>query len=93
MIDSIGSLYYDGDSGNIGERSHIVNHCRYVSSIVYGGIEPACGNRRESDGALPARGGEVLFTEHVISTAADAARSVFATDVDGGGDTDVVSAS
>ena len=43
--------------------------------------------------ALPARGGEVPFTERVISTAADAARSVFATDMDGDGDTDVLSAS
>ncbi len=33
-------------------------------------------------GALPARGVEVPFTERVISTTADAARSVFATDRD-----------
>ncbi len=43
--------------------------------------------------ALPARGAEVPFTEHVISTNADAAFSVFATDLDGDGDTDVLSAS
>ena len=44
-------------------------------------------------GALPARGGDVPFTERVISTAADFPGSVFATDVDGDGDTDVLSAS
>ena len=44
-------------------------------------------------GPLPARGVDVPFTERVISTAADGAISVFATDVDGDGDTDVLSAS
>ncbi len=39
------------------------------------------------------RGAEVPFTEHVISTPADFAVSVFATDMDGDGDTDVLSAS
>ncbi len=43
--------------------------------------------------ALPARGAEVPFTERVISTTAGTASSVFATDVDGDGDTDVLSAS
>ncbi len=43
-------------------------------------------------GTLPAQGGEVPFTEHVISTTADGAVSIFATDVDGDGDTDVLSA-
>jgi hypothetical protein len=42
----------------------------------------------ESDGGSPPS-----FTEHVISTAADSATSVFATDVDGDGDIDVLSAS
>ncbi len=44
-------------------------------------------------GALPAQGVEVPFPERVISTTADSAHSVFATDVDGDGDTDVLSAS
>ncbi|MGB2984339.1 MAG: FG-GAP-like repeat-containing protein, partial [Phycisphaerae bacterium] len=44
-------------------------------------------------GPLPARGVDVPFTEHVISTTADGAFSVFATDVDGDGNTDVLSAS
>ncbi len=44
-------------------------------------------------GALPAQSAEVPFTEHVISTNAIAAQSVFATDLDGDGDTDVLSAS
>ena len=43
-------------------------------------------------GALPARGEDVPFTERVISTTADQAFSVFATDLDGDGDTDVISA-
>ncbi len=34
-----------------------------------------------------------IFTERVISTTADEACSVFATDLDGDGDTDVLSAS
>ncbi len=42
---------------------------------------------------LPARGADVQFTERVISTAANGASSVFATDLDGDGDTDVLSAS
>ncbi len=42
----------------------------------------------ENDGGMPPS-----FTERVISTSADAADSVFATDVDGDGDTDVLSAS
>ena len=42
----------------------------------------------ESDGDLPP-----VFTERVISTNADGVLSVFATDVDGDGDTDVLSAS
>ena len=44
-------------------------------------------------GLRPARGAEVPFTEHVISTVADVAFSVFAADLDGDGDTDVLSAS
>ena len=42
----------------------------------------------ENDGAAPP-----AFTEHIITTTADAAFSVFAVDVDGDGDTDVLSAS
>ncbi|UCC32643.1 MAG: VCBS repeat-containing protein [Phycisphaerales bacterium] len=44
----------------------------------------------ESDPGAP---GPPTFTERVISTAADVACSVFATDLDGDGDTDVLSAS
>src|SRR4029077_20776239 len=42
----------------------------------------------ESSGASPP-----TFTAHTISTAADGARGVFASDVDGDGDLDVLSAS
>ncbi len=55
--------------------------------ILLGGIAPSLG------GALPARGGEVPFTERVISSTARGAWSVFATDVDGDGDIDALSAS
>ncbi|MCH7995209.1 MAG: hypothetical protein IIB57_12310 [Planctomycetes bacterium] len=44
-------------------------------------------------GALPARAADVPFTEHVISSTAYQARSAFATDVDGDGDIDILSAS
>ncbi len=44
-------------------------------------------------GPFPALGVDVPFTERVISTTADFARSVFATDLDGDGDIDVLSAS
>ena len=37
--------------------------------------------------------GQPTFTEHVISTSADVAWSVYAADVDGDGDMDVLSAS
>ena len=37
--------------------------------------------------------GQPTFTEYSISTSADGARSVYATDVDGDGDMDVLSAS
>jgi cysteine-rich repeat protein len=56
-------------------------------------LSPLAGIAASLAGALPARGAEVPFTERVISTAADGAVSVFATDVDGDGDIDVLSAS
>ncbi len=43
--------------------------------------------------ALPSLGVEIPFTERVISTSADSAQSVFAADVDGDGDIDILSAS
>ena len=56
-------------------------------------LSPLAGIAATLTGALPARGAEVPFTERVISTTANGAASVFATDVDGDGDTDVLSAS
>ena len=44
-------------------------------------------------GPLPAWGGEVPFTERVISTTAHGAYCIFAADLDGDGDIDVLSAS
>ena len=57
------------------------------------GLGPLLGIAAWLTGALPALGAEVQFTERVISTTADRARSVFATDLDGDGDIDVLSAS
>ena len=56
-------------------------------------FSPLAGIVVSLTGALPARGADVPFTERVISTSADGARSVFATDLDGDGDTDVLSTS
>ncbi len=53
-------------------------------------LSPLVGIAASLAGALPARGVEVPFTERVISTAANGVYSVFATDVDGDGDTDVL---
>ena len=56
-------------------------------------LSPLAGIAASLAGALPAQGGEVPFTEHVISTAAAMPESVFAMDLDGDGDTDVLSSS
>ncbi len=56
-------------------------------------LGPLAGLAAGLTGALPARGAPVPFTERVISTTAAGAFSVFATDLDGDGDTDVLSAS
>jgi len=56
-------------------------------------LSPLAGLAASLTGALPARGVDVPFTERVISTTANGAHSVFATDLDGDGDTDVLSAS
>ena len=56
-------------------------------------LGPLAGIVASLSGALPARGAEVPFTERVISTTAAFARSVFAVDVDGDGDIDILSAS
>ena len=64
-----------------------MKHTRVTAASLAAGIAASLA------GALPARGVDVQFTERVISTTADGARSVFATDVDGDGDTDVLSAS
>ena len=56
-------------------------------------LSPLVGLAASLAGALPAVGADVPFTEHVISTTAIGGTSVFATDLDGDGDTDVLSAS
>lgn len=48
-------------------------------------LSPLAGIAASLAGALPTGGAEVPFTEHVVSTPADFAVSVFATDMDGDG--------
>ncbi len=56
-------------------------------------LSPLAGMAALLAWALPAQGRDVPFTERVISTTANGAVTVFAADVDGDGDTDVLSAS
>ncbi|UCC31285.1 MAG: VCBS repeat-containing protein, partial [Phycisphaerales bacterium] len=70
-----------------------MKHSRVTAGSFAAVLGPLAGIATSLTGALPARGVEVPFTERVISTAADGAESVFATDLDGDGDIDVLSAS
>ena len=70
-----------------------MKHSRITAAWFAAVLSPLAGIAASLAGALPALGGDVPFAERVISTAADGARSVFATDVDGDGDVDVLSAS
>ncbi|MCP4247422.1 MAG: hypothetical protein GY778_10280 [bacterium] len=70
-----------------------MKNSRITAASFAAGLSLLAGIAAGLAGALPARGGEVPFTERVISTTADRALSVFATDLDGDGDTDVLSAS
>ena len=70
-----------------------MKHSRVTAVSLAAVLSPLAGIAASLAGALPARGADVPFREHVISTAANGATSVFATDVDGDGDTDVLSAS
>ena len=56
-------------------------------------LGPLAGMAASLAAALPAHGGDIPFTEHVISSNADSARTVLALDMDGDGDIDVLSAS
>ncbi len=71
----------------------MMKHSRVTASSFAAVLSPLAVVAASLVGVLPALGGEVPFTEHVISTVADGANSVFATDLDGDGDTDVLSAS
>ena len=70
-----------------------MKHSKMIAASFAALLNPLAGIAASLAGGLPARGQEVPFTERVISTAADQPISVFATDVDGDGDTDVLSAS
>ncbi len=63
---------------------------RFAASMA---MIPVAGLAASLAVTLPARGQDVPFTEHVISTAANMPEAVVATDLDGDGDTDVLSAS
>ena len=71
----------------------MMNYSRMTAGSFVAVLSPLAGLVAGLAGASPARGGEVLFTEQVISLTANFAVSVFATDLDGDGDTDVLSAS
>ena len=83
-----------------------MKHCRTTAAFLaavwnpraglstLAGLSPLVGIAVSLAGATPAwAGGGVLFTERVISTNANSALSVFAIDLDGDGDIDVLSAS
>ncbi len=70
-----------------------MKHGRMTAASFAAVLSPLAGIAASLAGALPARGADVPFTERGISTAANAAQSVFATDLDGDGDTDALSAS
>ena len=70
-----------------------MKHNRVAAASFAAVLGPLAGFAASLAGALPARGVDVQFTERVISTNAAGAHSVFATDLDGDGDTDVLSAS
>ena len=70
-----------------------MKHGRITAGSFAAVLSPLAGIAASLTGALPASGGNVLFTERVISTSADGASSVRAADLDGDGDIDVISAS
>ncbi len=70
-----------------------MKHTRMTAGSLAAVLSPLAGIAASLAGALPARGVDGPFTERVISTTANGAISVFATDLDGDGDTDVLSAS
>ena len=70
-----------------------MNLSRMTAGSLAAVMSPLAGIAALLAVALPAQGLDVTFTEHVISTTADSTFFVFATDVNGDGDTDVLSAS
>ena len=70
-----------------------MNYSRMTAGSFAAVLSPLAGIAALLAGALPASGADVPFTERVISSTADRARSVFATDLDGDGDIDILSAS
>ena len=70
-----------------------MKHTRLPAAMFMAVLSPLAVLVASLAGARPALAWDVPFTEHVISTTADAAFSVFAIDVDRDGDIDVLSAS
>ncbi len=86
------SLSFFGASFRLG--GHIVKHTGVSAASFAAVLWPLVSIVVSLTAVLPARGEEVpFFAERVISTATNEVLSVFATDVDGDGDTDVLSAS
>ncbi len=67
-----------------------MKHTRITASACVAILSPLACVVTSLAGALPAMAWDVPFTEHVISTTADGTLTVFATDLDGDGDTDVL---
>ncbi len=83
----------EGQLGKVEYGGGIVKLSRMTTGSLATVLSPLAGIAALLAGALPASGADVPFTERVISTAANGAISVFATDMDGDGDIDVLSAS
>ena len=71
----------------------VVKHHRVTAVSLAAALSPVAGIAAWLAGPLPATGGEVPFNEHVLSDTADGPRSVFAADLDGDGDLDILTAS
>ncbi len=70
-----------------------MKHRSTTAALLAPLLTPLAGLSASLAGALPAAGADVPFTERVIATPRGGLNSVFATDMDGDADTDVLSVS